>query len=500
MRLLLRRCFVASLLLAACARVETKPAPAQPSPDAGEDAGVTGSATSPAAPSVEPTVTCGYPAAGASFTLPAIGGLPQGAFASLDGTATCIDGKPFRFTLRDMDGDRQPDLVVTTTCGDETIGLDAWNVYTNSGTGFGTAPKRFALPQPRLDPACAKWQLADVDGDLAPDLVVTSLCTDASVGSTRWIVYQNGTGGFGPATPFVLPIQPGNPAGMFASVDPQPADCANGRPGYAFFDVDGDKKRDLVITTACDNVQIGTTAWRVYLGSGTGVAAAPILFPLPTAPFVPVGTYASAIGGGPGCSAETPGPRYSVVDFDGDLRPDVVLTEDCTDTSVGFTRWSLYRNSGTGFAATPTAVALPVLPGITLHAFDALAAKPVCTGTQKSPGFAAVDVDGDLRPDLLVTRSCADVTTGVSDWLLYKNDDGGLATASAALALPAALGASVNAPLALGSDAGCAASPPRPAFVAVSLAHSKLDLVVTSACADVTVGTSRWVMFEPTCP
>ena len=500
MRVVLRRWFVASVLLAACARVETRPAPAEPSPEAGADAGLTGSPNTPSGPTVEPAVACGYPAAGASFALPAIAGLAQGAFTSLSGDAKCIDGKPFRFALRDMDGDRQPDLVVETTCGDATIGLDAWNVYTNSGTGFAATATRFALPQPRLDPMCAKWQLADVDGDLAPDLVVTSLCTDPSVGSTRWMVYKNGPGGFGTPSPFALPIQPGNPAGVFASVDPQPADCANGRPGYTFFDIDGDKKGDLVITSACDNAQIGMTAWRVYLGSGTGVATTPITFPLPTVPFAPAGTYASAAGGGPGCSAAIPGPRYSAIDFDGDLRPDLVLTEDCTDTSVGFTRWSLYRNSGTGFAATPEKVALPTLPGVTLHAFDALAAGAACTGAQPTPGFAAVDVDGDLRPDLLVTRACADVSTGVANWLLYKNQDGGLATASAALALPSALGGSVTAPLGLGGNAACTAGPPRPAFAAVSLAHSKLDLVVTSACADVTVGTSRWVVYEPTCP
>jgi hypothetical protein len=168
---------------------------------------------------------------------------------------------------------------------------------------------------------------------------------------------------------------------------------------------------------------------------------------------------------------------------------------------VGFTRWSLYRNSGSGFAATPATIAMPALPGVSArHAFDGLTAKPVCTGAQQGPGFTTVDVDGDLRPDLLVTRTCTEVTTGVSDWQLYENQDGGVSTSAKALALPSALGASVTAPLALGGDAACKASPPRPAFVAMSLTHSKLDLVVTSACADATVGTSRWLLYEPSCP
>ena len=504
MRLLLRRWtawIVGTALLAACASVETKPAPAEPAPEVGEDAGVIEAGISPGPPSVEPTPTCGYPASAASFTLPTITGLPLGAFAALTGKAKCINGKDFRYALRDMDGDRQPDLVVESACDDTTIGLDAWNVYTNTGTGFAAAAKRFALPQPRLDPACAKFEVADVNGDLAPDLVVTSLCTDTSVGTTRWIVYLNGPRGFGLPTPFALPVQPGAPTAAFPSLGPRAADCAKDLPGYAFLDVDGDKKVDLVVTTACDNVQIGMTAWRVYPGSGAGIAAAPILFPLPTMPFAPAGTYASVTGGGPGCKAMPAGPRYSVVDFDGDLKPDIVLTEDCTNTAVGFTRWSLYRNSGSRFAATPATVALPVLPGVSsLRAFDGLTAKQVCTGAQQGPSFTTVDVDGDLRPDLLVTRTCTDVTTGVSDWLFYKNDESGLATTAKALALPSALGASVTARLGLGGDAACKASPPRPAFVAMSLTLSKLDLVVTSACADATVGTSRWLLYEPSCP
>jgi hypothetical protein len=505
MRLPPRGWYVAGALLAAavaCASVEPKPPPADPSPQPRTDAGVGETSTpTPSAATVEPIPSCGYPASATSFTLPSITGLPPGSFGSLGGEVSCFDGKPFRYALRDMDGDRQPDLVVESACGDATIGLDAWDVYANGGAGFAATAKRFALPQPRLDPTCAKWELADVNGDLAPDLVVTSLCTDNSVGTTRWIVYVNGPAGFGAPAPFALPVQPGAPMGAFASVGPGVADCTKDRPAYAFFDVDGDKKADLVITRACDNVQVGTTAWRVYLGSGAGVAASPISFPLPSAPSVPLGTYASATGGGPGCNAHPAGPHYSVVDFDGDLKPDLVLTENCTDPSVGLARWSVYRNSGSGFAAVAATVPLPVLAGASsLHAFDGLTATELCHGVQQSPSYVTVDVDGDLRPELLVTRTCSEITTGVAEWLLYKNHDGGLATVGASLSLPAALGATVTAPLALGGDAGCSASPPRPEFVAMPLARSKLDLVVTRACADATVGTSRWLLFEPACP
>jgi len=500
MRQQLRRWFLPGLLLVSCARTELKPQPAQPSSDAGAaDGGGNGSGPGPGTPREPAATACGFPETPVSFTLPAISGLPAGALTSVSGAATCIGGTPFRYDLRDMDGDQQPDLVVETACDDTTIGLDAWNVYTNTGAGFESTPKRFALPSPRLDPTCAKTTLADVDGDLKPDLIVTSLCTDASVGTTRWLVYLNGAAGVGAQQPFALP--PGFGAGAFASIGPAPAACAAGQPGYAFFDLDGDRRADLVVTSACDNPQIGTTAWRVYLGSGAGVAAAPILFPLPPTPSVPVGTYGSAHGGGAGCTAKPPAPVYSIVDIDGDFRPDLVLTQDCTDTAVGSTRWSLFRNEGTGFAATAAPLALPVLPGVpSLGAFAALGAQPVCSGANQGLGFTTLDVNGNLRPDLLVTRACNDSTTGVTHWLLFRDEDGGFASTAAALSLPSSFGGTVTAPLTLGSDASCTSGPVRPGFLAAYLARLKLDLVVTSVCGDPTVGTSRWLVYEASCP
>jgi hypothetical protein len=497
MREQLYRWFLPGLLLVSCARTELKPQPAQPSPgaDGGGGTGLISSGT----PGEPAATACSFPQTPASFTLPAFPGLPPGSLTSISGEAACIGGRAFRYALLDMDGDLQPDLVVETGCADTSIGVDAWNVYTNTGAGFAEPPKRFALPSPRLDPSCAKTTLADVDGDLKPDLVVTSLCTDATVGTTRWLVYLNGAAGFGAQQAFALPA--GFGAGAFASIGPETAACAAGRPGYAFFDLDGDRKSDLVVTTACDNPQIGTTAWRVYLGSGASVAAVPMIFPLPLTPTVPVGTYASAASGGAGCTAKPPMPVHSLVDVDGDFKPDLVLTQDCTDTAVGSTRWSLFRNDGTGFAATAATLALPVVPGVSsVGAFATLDAQPVCSGGQQRLGFTTLDVNGNLRPDLLVTRACNDFLTGVSRWLLFRDEDGGFASTAEALSLPSSLGGTVAAPLSLAGDASCTASPVRPGFVAAYLARSKLDLVVTKVCGDSTVGTSRWLVYQASCP
>ncbi len=498
------RAFAAGLLVASCAAKELKPAPAESSSDAGQDGGLvdggTGSGSSGMVPEPGPAA-CGFASAPTSFALPVIPGLAPGAFVDTSSpSAKCVDGKPFHFELRDMDGDLQPDLVVQTDCSDATIGLDAWNVYTNTGTGFASAATRFALPSPRLDPTCATSTLEDVNGDLKPDLIVTSLCTDTTVGTTRWIVYLNGPTGFGAATPFALP--PGAVAGAFSSLFGN-ADCASGRPGFTFFDIDGDRKDDFVVTLACDNPQIGTTAWRVYTGSGTGVAATPTLFPLPTTPVVTAGTYATTAGpSGLGCDgAGAKGPRYVVADVDYDFKPDLVLTQDCTNVKVGTSQWSWYPNSGTGFAATPSPMPLPPISGAPPNAFSAPSGAATCTGTRPVPQYIYVDLDGNFRGDFLVEHACNDATTGVSKWLLYRDvDGGGFAPTPTPYALPAALGGSVASPLGLSGEAACSASPPRPAFVSMTLAHSKHALVETKACNDATVGTSRWLVYEGSCP
>jgi len=497
------RAVAVAVLLASCATTETKPTPAEPSPDAGQDSGVldSGAGVAPTGTAPEPgPAACGFASTPTAFALPTIPGLATGAFVDALATqAKCVDGKPFRFMLRDMDGDLQLDLVVQTDCSDATIGLDAWNVYTNTGAGFANDPKRFTLPVPHLDPMCAVSTLEDVNGDLKPDFVVTSLCNDATVGTSRWIVYLNGATGFGPAAPFALP--PGAVAGAFPSLF-ENAVCASGRPGFTFFDIDGDRKDDLVVTLACDNPQIGTTAWRVYLGSGTGVAPTPILFPLPTTPVVTVGTYGTTAGpSGLGCDGTAAkGPVYSVFDVDYDFKPDLVLTQDCTNVKVGTSEWSFYRNSGAGFAATPSPMALPAITGVPLNAYPTPSAPGMCSGAHPIPRYVYLDLDGNLRGDFLVTHACNDATTGVSKWLLFRDVDGGGFEANATpYALPAALGGSVASPLGLSGDAACSASPLRPAYTAMTLSHSKRALVETRACNDTTVGTSKWLVYEGSC-
>jgi hypothetical protein len=65
--------------------------------------------------------------------------------------------------------------------------------------------------------------------------------------------------------------------------------------------------------------------------------------------------------------------------------------------------------------------------------------------------------------------------------------------------LPPALGATSSSPAGLSGTLSCT-TPTRPTYTAAYLAGLRLDLVATAACADSTVGDSRWLLFAPSCP
>ena len=37
------------------------------------------------------------------------------------------------------------------------------------------------------------------------------------------------------------------------------------------------------------------------------------------------------------------------------------------------------------------------------------------------PTYATLDIDGDLKPDLVVSRRCSDPDVGKTKWLVYEN-------------------------------------------------------------------------------
>jgi hypothetical protein len=443
---------------------------------------------------------CGFGSSPASFTLPSLVNAPAAPFTQLGNSLACAAGtSKLDYVLDDLNADAQPDLVVTSSCDDPTVGVSVWLVYWNSGSGFATTPTRFTLPPQTSAAGCATPSVLDVNGDYYPDYVVTSLCNDATVGTSRWLVYPGSKAGFA-QTAVSYPLPPGYSAGAFATTSVATDVCTGGKdvPAFSLFDINGDALVDFVLTQSCSDASIGTTSWQVYPGTAGGASQTSAPFTLPTAPAVTAGAFAST-SGSLTCTASVIAPSYALVDFDVDGKIDLVVTEECVDTSVGTTHWLWYRNGGQGFAATAGEIVLPIVTGAPTGSFPSLAAAGKCANGAGAPTYALTDVNGDRTLDLLVTLDCSDPLTGVSYWQVFPNTVSGFTTPPRLLALPPALGATSAAPVGLSGALDCTGTP-RPAFTFTYLAGATLGIVATSVCNDTTVGDTRWLFYPASCP
>jgi hypothetical protein len=431
--------------------------------------------------------TCGL--VSEAFALPSMGPVQGAPLPNLAGPTACSgSSSELDYFLADMNGDARADLVVTRACDDASVGTTQWRVYPNDGVGFA-AFVSYPLPSIAVAP-CAQIALADVDGDRALDLVVTSLCSDATVGTTRWLVFRNQGGFSTTAQSFALP--PNATANAFPSTEVDAPSCGLGHPAYAFFDLTGDGKPDLVETSACDDVSVGITHWRVFPGNGAGVGS-PIAFGLPGG-----GAFASPTAGEMSCVGPITSPRYAVVDIDGDLAPDLVVTSRCADDVTGTGQWLAFTNGKTSFATQPTVLALPSFAGESNGAFESLAGSTACGTGVVAHAFA--DLDGDLKPDLIVTSACGDPTVGVLDWLVYPGTGSGFA-AALAYALPPVLGATAASPVTTLSGSLSCTGAQQPSFAPAHLLDAAEDVVVTATCTDPSVGVLRWIALRASkCP
>ncbi len=401
-----------------------------------------------------------------------------------------------------MNAHGQPDLLVTSACEDAAVGASVWLVYLNTGSGFATSPIRFALPPPQPAGCTTSNAVFDLNGDGLPDYVITSLCNDATVGSSRWLVYAGSAAGFAQATAS-YPLPPGFSSGTFATTNNAAATCTASEdvPAFSLFDITGDGIPDFIVTQACSDATVGTTAWLVYPGSSAGAAQTALRFALPSTPAVTAGAF-DAVAGALSCTTSVTRPTFDLLDFDDDGKIDLVATAECAssgDTSVGTSSWLWYRNSGQGFASSPATIALPTISGAPTGSFTALSGAGTCAHGAGAPTYVLGDIDGDATIDLLVTRDCSDALTGVSYWKVFPSGGSGFTSSPRELALPLALAASASAPAGLSGASSCTA-PARPAFTTTSLAGLRLDIVLTAVCHDSTVGDARWLVFPASCP
>ncbi|MCB9880141.1 MAG: hypothetical protein H6835_21310, partial [Planctomycetes bacterium] len=217
---------------------------------------------------------------------------------------------------------------------------------------------------------------------------------------------SGGAGGTGGGAPSCAP---GVPAAFSAAPSPlslPAARCgvsfdalgkASGALEYMLSDLTGDGAPDLIVTQDDCDPDVGSTRWDAYPGSAAGLAAAPTSLSLPAAR----------------CGVKFDKParssgalEYGLLDATGDGFPDLVVVQDDCDATVGATHWDVYAGSAAGFAAAPSAYALPA--GRCGVIWDELG---------KSSGaleYVLMDLTGDSRVDLLVHQDDCDASVGTT--------------------------------------------------------------------------------------
>ena len=320
----------------------------------------------------------------------------------------------------DLDGDRIPDLVQTSDSqnGSGYVWTDLtgpyWRVFKGTGSGFATTPARWSVPASGLPDGffsayygydTRHWSLYDLDGDGRPELIQPGdpsraggfVFTDAQ--GAYWKVWRSTAAGFASTAARLGVPASGLSDGFFST-----AYCLDARC-WGLYDLDGDGHLDLV--QSADPAASGGKVWndtsgaywRVYNGSASGFAATARRFSVP----------ASGLSDGffsPSYASAAPGTRFwSLLDLDGDRRPDLVQTADPARsgglvwTDGTGPSWRAFLGGATGFG---TAVRVPVPASGLSDGFFAASyfASPTLGGQRV---WMTLDLDGDGRPELLQT-------------------------------------------------------------------------------------------------
>lgn len=305
-------------------------------------------------------------------------------------------------SLIDVDGDRKLDLVFSDDAR-------SWSVHHNTGAGFAAGTP---WSVPLIDPAKPEltrrpfepneqFRVIDIDGDGRVDLVqARDPTSDPFQGSTfqgprgaYWRVYRGTARGFtDDSTPWAVP------SASFINLY-RPTDS---KKPIALVDMDADGLVDLVHTG--QNQPHGYPAkphWRVYLnlGDGTGFAAQPTAWVLPKQSLPQTFATLREHDGSGG---------WSLLDLDGDGRPDLVHTRDPEATQPTVFQqdqapsWLVYRNRQREF----------VTPGVRWWLPSGYFTDTTLPTSQTSTTvitWDTIDMGGNGAPDLVLATDPASV-------------------------------------------------------------------------------------------
>lgn len=405
----------------------------------------------------------------------------------------------------DLDADGRTDLVVPFKCDDADVGSTHWRVYTGGGDRFETPFTTWALPDLGLDRGyratmpfgdhCgngpnASWSLLDLTGDGALDLVTFRDCLTEAPEPGLFQVYENLGSGFATeSTPYTTPTRYGTFQERYQVLL---GGCDDVKATPTFQDIDADGWQDLVITRSCvtGDEDVGRTRWLVHAGGPTGFAESPTDWTLPEG-FSRRGLPFAIAAAQKTCDHNST-PTHELRDMDGDARPDLLVTDDCDD-STGQESWRLFPNTGDGFGPE-VAWRLPA-PGNDKQ-YTATTAPRVCDGRASRLGHQTLDITGDGRSDLVFLTDCTEGSTlGAEHWLVHPGEEDGFAQDALTWPLPSSDG---PRPFGWQNSQDCA-SQYNLFEVAPMVGDPGPELVVTSSCTDGTVGATKWLVYTPTC-
>ena len=293
------------------------------------------------------------------------------------------------WALTDIDGDGKPDLVYTEDGDSNGVwggdGAAYWKVFKNTGTGFSSSATRWSVPVRGnsfgfSQVSAMYWALTDLDGDGKPDLVYTDDSDSSGVwggdGAAYWKVFKNTGSGFSSsATRWSVPVR-GNSSG-FLQVSAL---------YWALTDLDGDGKLDLVYTDDLDSNGVwgGDAAayWKVFKNTGSGFSSSVTKWSVP-------------VRGNSFGFAHANSQYWTVTDFDGDGKPDLVSSGDIDSNGVwggnGSAYWNVFSNTDTGFSPEASRWGVPARG--TSTGFDQVRAEY----------WGVLDLEGNGTPDLVYT-------------------------------------------------------------------------------------------------
>jgi hypothetical protein len=433
----------------------------------------------------------GFPTTAVNYSLPTGGYISSShnyGYFNLAETGS-YDSNSNGWSIMDMNNDQKPDLVVTskgTGTYRDCFGLPSsqyWKVYLNNGTSYSTTPINWTLPtggyydgshlygyfsistMGSYHNSSNGWNLMDMNNDHLPDLVV--VCQGNGTyrncfglpSSQYWKVYLNTGSGFSTtATNYTLPnggyLSSGHLYGWFSMYEQGTYD--SGSNGWSVNDYNADGYPDLVVVcqgtgTYRDCFGLPSSQyWKVYAGSATGFSTTAVNWSLPTGGYNDgshlYGYFGTDEIGGyyQNCNG------WSVIDFNNDNKPDLVVTSEGTGTfkdCFGLPNnqyWKVYLNNGAGFNTTPINWTLPS-GGYTSsgHNYGYFATSGDPYYGNLSNGWSLSDLNNDHLIDLVVTTigdgtyaNCFGVGSSPY-WKVYYNTGNGFNTNAVNWTLPA---------------------------------------------------------------